>query len=203
MRACVHPLPRDPVTHPCPLSLGHHPNWLLQPLRPIIVCSPLPPPQLPLSSHTPLLSSCLALLQTCYRFSQFCILTHCMHICGGARTCWDWCGELGMSKTMSGAQPPSSWHPAPLHMLLFMSGMPSLLFCLEDAQPSISSSKVTLSISLCQLSWTEPSSPTFALIISACNYLLSKSVSPWAVSICRAGKLHCVSVTLDTVPSTH
>lgn len=92
------------------------------------------------------------------------------------------------------AHPPSSWHPGPLHLLLFVPGMASLLFCPEIAQPSTSSSNVTLSISLCQLSWAEPSCPTLALIISACNYLLSKSVSPRAVSTCRARKHHCVPI---------
>lgn len=100
-----------------------------------------------------------------------------MPIYGGASMCRDWYGKLGMSVEMSKAQLPSSWHPEPLHRLLFMPGMPSFLFCPENAQPSRSSSKVTSSISLCQLSCTELSCPTFMLMISAYNYLLSKSVS--------------------------
>lgn len=49
--ACVHPLPKDPVTRLSPLSLGHNPNWLLQPSGPIRVCPPHPCSPAPPALH--------------------------------------------------------------------------------------------------------------------------------------------------------
>ena len=85
----------------------------------------LPPPQLPLSSHTLLHGSYLTILQIHYRFSRFYIFIHCVHTYGGASMCLDRCKEPGTRIRMRRAQPPSSWHPEPLHLLLFVPGMPS------------------------------------------------------------------------------
>lgn len=75
----VHPLPKDSVTPLFALSLEYNPNWLFQPSRSITVC-PHPPgcqhflPNTHSPPHILLLSSCLTILQMCYRFSQFSIL---------------------------------------------------------------------------------------------------------------------------------
>lgn len=98
---------------PVPFVPGSQSN-LWQPLRSITVRPPTCSSSLPAT-----------ILQTYCRFSQLCIFIHHIH-CGPSM-----CKELGMSTALSRAQLLSSWHLEPLHMLLSMPAMPSLLSCLK------------------------------------------------------------------------
>ena len=130
-------------------------------------CSPPTGSQSPSPPRTCLLNHCFTILQTCYGF--FTIL--CFH---------SWHAHLLCAKSVSGTVPGAGDEqtdeqgtisdflaPAASASASLYAWNAALFPCPENAQLQHLSSKVTLSISLCQLSWAELSCPTLALMTSA------------------------------------
>ena len=162
----VYPLPKDPVTHLSPSVLGHNPNLLLQPSRPVTLFPthwlPIPFP----STHMPAQQ---LLHHSPYLLWVFTIL--CFH---------SWHAHLLCAKSVSGTVPGAGDEqtdeqgtvsdflaPAASASASLYAWNAALFPCPENVQLQHLSSKVTLSISLCQLSWAELSCPTLALMTSA------------------------------------
>lgn len=172
---------KRPCGPPLPCVLGHNSNWLSQPSRPITVwssptCSPIPFPSIHIPAQQ-LLHHSPDLLQvfTILYFHSLQAHSHCMHIYmhkhvsgtvqGAGNECRDEQGTVldFLAPIASAYASLYAWNACP----------PPLP---RKCSASTSSSKVTLSISLCQLSWVELSCTTLALITSA--YLLSKVYLP-------------------------